>query len=83
MIDYKFFIFITLVVLLVSSNLFWAIVCHRLINKLMCNNFGEYIQSKSLLKKEAKIKDPVPEDPVLIKQEERRAEELNTLMGIT
>lgn len=81
--DYEYILFITLVVLLVSTNVFWALVCHRLINKLMCGNFGEYVQSKRMFKNREKIKDPAPEDPALIKQEQLRADELNTLMGIT
>ena len=32
--------------LLVFSNLFWALVCHRLINKLMSRSFFEYKEAE-------------------------------------
>lgn len=47
--------FITLAVLFLVMNIFWAIVCHKLINKLMSKNYYEYKVSETISdKKERK-----------------------------
>lgn len=32
--------------LLIGTNIFWAVVAHKLINKLMSRSFAEYTQSE-------------------------------------
>ena len=71
MIDY------VIVALLASSNIFWAVVCLKLTNRLMSRNFGEYVQA---LNKPKRLK-PILEDmsdPVA----ERHASEMNSIIGI-
>ena len=36
-----------LVIALLGSNVFWAIVVHRLINKVMAGNYGAYLQAQA------------------------------------
>ncbi len=67
----------TIVALLLGSNLFWAIVCLKLTNRLMSRNYGELLQAEN---KPVRLK-PIPEDmsdPVA----ERHANEMNSLIGL-
>lgn len=50
------FYFITLAVLLFVSNIFWAIVCHKLIDKLMSRTYFDYKVADTV--KSEKKKEP-------------------------
>lgn len=76
------FIFALLGILLAGSNFFWIIVVHRLLNKLMSRNYGEYVQAE-LARRPQKTKKIEPEiDPEIEMIEKKRVTELNQLMGI-
>ena len=67
---------ITLVALLVASNIYWASVCLKLTNRLMSRNYGELIQATN---KPVRLK-PMPEDtsdPLA----ESHAAQANSLLG--
>lgn len=66
---------------LIGSNIFWAIVCNRLVNKLMSRNFGEYLQAKNVAPKKKKTQK-LELDPVYIKEEQRIADNANTMLGL-
>ncbi len=69
--------FVTMIVLLVASNAFWAFVCLKLTNRLMSRNYGELLQAQN---KPVRLK-PIPEDlsdPVA----ERHAADMNSLIGL-
>ena len=66
----------TLVALLIASNVYWALVCLKLTNRLMSKNYGEFIQAE---RKPMNLKPP-PEDtsdPVA----ERHARAMNSMIG--
>ena len=68
---------VTLVLLLVASNAYWAFVCLKLTNRLMSRNYGELLQAEN---KPVRLK-PVPEDlsdPIA----ERHAADMNSLIGL-
>lgn len=56
----------TLCVLLVLTNIFWAWITHKLVNKLMSRNYGEYQEFARIQpRKENNLKPPegfYPED---------------------
>lgn len=65
-----------LVILLTVSNIFWALQYHKLADRFMSRNFGEFAQGT---RKPVKLK-PVPQDmsdPLA----ERHAESANQMMG--
>lgn len=74
---------IVLATLLVSSNIYWAYVCHKLINKLMSKNYYEYAQGDSL-KKDGGEKSAIDELQLNLMDDDgvRKAMEMNRLMGI-
>jgi hypothetical protein len=71
---------ITLGVTVLGTNVFWAIVVHRLVNKAMSNNYTEYVQAETLKQPRQMPKTEV--DPIAIRLEQDRADELNQLMGV-
>lgn len=68
-----------LIVLLLGSNLFWAVMCNRLINKLMSRSYAEYEQAQALRTPRA------PEHPSvepIDHDAERQAQEINSILGV-
>lgn len=68
--------------LLVGSNIYWAVVCHRLVNKVMSRNYAEYLQSENVGRPRANKFQQSVEEPAIVKAEQQRAEELNKIMGM-
>ena len=53
--------------LLLISNIYWAFVNHKLVNKLMSRNYADYQVANTITdKKDVKVKEPIddfhPED---------------------
>jgi len=71
------FYFITLAILFTLSNVFWAIVAFKLINRLMSRNFYEYKVAESV-GTEAKKKQPKQQHEI----DPRIMEELESLNAI-
>lgn len=79
MIDYAF---VVLAVVFIGSNLFWAFVTHRLINKVMSRDFTEYnlnVNKPTTRTTEKPVEPRV--DPVLAEWEDKRMKEINGLFG--
>jgi len=67
-----------LALLVVSSNLFWALVVHKLINKLMSRTYWEYQQATTIPKSaEAELADALKN--VKVRQPSHGSNELDTL----
>jgi hypothetical protein len=69
--------FVALVALLIASNIYWALVCLKLTNRLMSRNYTEFMQSSAkprVIKPQAiDMSDPVAE---------RNAKDMNAMIGI-
>lgn len=50
-----------LCVALIGSNVFWAVVTHRLINKVMAGNYAGYLQAQASATPQAPMPVPPPE----------------------
>lgn len=60
---------ICLSILLIFTNIYWAVVCNRLTNKLMSRNYAEFVQIERLrklptasTKPHVALIDPIAED---------------------
>lgn len=73
---------LVLSLLLVATNLFWAMLTLKLTNKLMSRSYYEYVQAENLKKppKSNRKKELAEEefDPIDVKQ----AQDMNSLMNI-
>ncbi len=66
---------------LVASNLFWAMLTLKLVNKLMSRSYYEYVQAQKLKRSgDVGFRDNTADviDPV----DEKQAQEINSLLGI-
>lgn len=69
--------FVTIIMLFVGSNVFWAYLTHKLLNKLMSRSFWDYSQSKVIPKTAAQeLKEALNNVKV---PETRGANELDSL----
>lgn len=73
----EYVLFGTLVALTLSSNIFWAIVCLKLTNRIMSKNYFDLAQADRKPQAPTLVVDDLS-DPVA----ERHAKELNSIMGI-
>ncbi len=71
---------ITLSLLLIATNVFWAFVVVRLTDRLMSRNYVEYAQGKVLGKPQpmSQATTELVEDPI----DQQQAQEMNSMMGI-
>ena len=69
--------FITLVAVLISSNIYWALVCLKFTNRLMSRNYAEYAQAV-YRPKPIKLEEPDLSDPIA----EQNARDMNAMIGI-
>lgn len=76
------FLLVFISALLLLTNAFWAIVCHRLVNKIMSKNYAEYLQSSNTGAVKKRIDTNPDLDPVYVKEQERVATEANSMMGM-
>ena len=60
---------VCLSILLILTNIYWAVVCNRLTNKLMSRNYAEFVQIERLKKlpiastqPHVALVDPIAED---------------------
>ncbi|MES1988827.1 MAG: hypothetical protein V4440_12525 [Pseudomonadota bacterium] len=71
------FVLITLVALLVGSNIFWSTVCLKLTNRIMSKDYGALVEA---------TKKPKPVAPIVFNDSDPIAEEYaksaNVLMGL-
>lgn len=68
-----------LIILLLASNLFWAVLVNRLLNKLMSRSYAEYEQAQALRIPKA------PEHPSVDDVDhdaDRQAREINSILGV-
>lgn len=66
--------------LFLITNLFWLIAVHRLLNKVMSRNYGDFIAAENLKKpKVLQVQEP---DPMETLAESQTAKELNIMMGM-
>lgn len=70
---------VSLLVFMIAQDIFWAIICIRLTNRIMSRNYAEVVQA-DLLKKPAPVKPS--EDALTDPESERQANELNRLFGV-
>ena len=69
--------FYAIVALLIGSNIFWAMVCLKLTNRLMSRSYTEF--SQATIKPRVTKPEPLDmSDPVA----ERNAKDMNALIGI-
>lgn len=70
---------VLIIILLLASNLFWALVCNRLVNKLMSRSYFEFEQAKALSKPSA-----LPPQPTeyVDDEAERQAQDANKFFAI-
>ena len=76
MIDLNLIVILTLVALLIGSNIYWAFMCLKLTNRIMSKNYGELKQAEN---KPKLVKEmPVDQaDPIA----ERHAREMNAVFA--
>lgn len=72
---------ICLTILLIASNTFWILCTQKLLNKLMSRNYNEYVTAERSLRAVPKVQVPT-EDPSVKMMEEKRAMDLNQIMGM-
>lgn len=64
------------------TNAFWAVVVIRLLNRVMSRDFSEYVQAERLRKVPIKPPHKTAEDETPDIEDQKRADEINRLMGI-
>jgi len=69
-------VLITLIVAFIGSNIYWALVCLKLTNRIMSKNYAEVVQAE-MLKRPPKIVPMDTSDPIA----EEHADKANKLFG--
>ncbi len=68
----------TLVAVLAASNIFWAIVCLKLTNRVMSRSYAEYEQARpKRASKTHMIKEDMTDEVA-----ERHARDMNAIIGV-
>ena len=71
-----------LTILLLASNVYWAQIARELNSRLMSRNHFEFVQTEKLRKENPKRGEVEEGEMRIDPQDERQAQELNTLMGM-
>lgn len=70
---------VSLIALLMATNIFWAYVCLKLTNRLMSRSYHEYAMAEKKPVKRAVVEN----SPEVDEFAESQARQLNALMGTT
>jgi hypothetical protein len=66
-------------VTLLATNIYWAVVCNRLINKVMCRDYAEFKHVDTMPKRHLERKIPVEDVDAY---EQQRARDLNSQFAL-
>lgn len=73
---------VVLSLVLIGSNVFWGILVHKMINKVMSRDYGQYVVAENSKKPVMDRKKDMEEDALVKMMEQQKATELNRIMGM-
>lgn len=72
-----------LTILLVASNGYWGMVCAKLVNKIMSQDYHTYVSAEKYRKQPPRQSAPsMNMDEAIDPTAERQSQELNSILGI-